>query len=359
MVLKYFNILATAFSLVAAFSFATAQNSGVATTAGDTKTLYIEKADTIISVKLNWNSDFEQFTVDAPGYRVDLRPNVSVANRISFGYRFISFGFGFKPKFYPGNNDVDKQGKTRTLSFGFNIVTSHITQDFHFNYVKGYYIHNTNDFDPGWNKDEDPYLLQPDLQMASLSGSTGYKFNSNFSLKAFSSQTEIQKKSAGTLYPVLSYRYYEMDNQSNDTAQKSSQFSKNLNLTASVGYLYTFVINSKFYIAAGVIPGIGTHRTKLLTRQTDGNITTRYNDPVFSVVEKVGIGYNTKKLFAGVEGSFFQSSLNQNNTSVQTKGMRSYYQIFVGYRFNAPAFLKKDADWAKSKVPGRFRKMLN
>ena len=148
--------------------------------------VYIARVDTIINLKLNVNSEFEQFEVKGDNFFYDIRPNITLSSRIAFSYRFISFGIGFKPKFIPGNNDNDLQGKTRTLSFGINLQSKHWLQDLQFGYVTGFYLHNTADYapTPDWEKGSDPYIMFPDLKVVVLRGSTGYKFIHNFLLNA-------------------------------------------------------------------------------------------------------------------------------------------------------------------------------
>ena len=63
---------------------------------------------------------------------------------------------------------------------------------------------------------------------------------------------------------------------------------------------------------------------------------------------KVAIGYNSKKFFTGAEISLSQASHNQNKSSVQTNATRAYFQIFLGYRFNAPSFIKSKTDLVKN-----------
>jgi hypothetical protein len=321
---------------------------------------YIDKVDTIISVKLNVNSEYEQFEVHGSNFYYDIRPNISLSTKISFSYRFISFGIGFKPKIIPGNNDNDMEGKTRTLSFGLNILTSHWMQDLQFGYVTGFYLHNTGDYPPtpDWTKGEDPYIQFPDLKVAVLRGSTGYKLNKNFSLKSISSKTEIQLKSCGSFIPYLVYEYFEIDNQSDDPNQHSSQRTNNFDALASLGYFYTFVIKSKYYASLGLVPGFGFQHTNLLTRLPEENVTTKYTDPLFRLQEKAGIGYNSRKFYTGAELSMAQSSHSQGNTSVQEKATRIFFQVFVGYRFNAPKFLKHETDVVKNMAPTPIQKIL-
>lgn len=319
---------------------------------------YIAKVDTIISVKLNVNTEFEQFLQIVNNVTYDIRPNITLGTRLAFSYRFISLSIGFKPKFIPGNNDNDMQGKTRTLSFGTNIITSHWMQELQFAYMKGFYLYNTGDFFPDWEKGKDPYLQLPDNKYAILRGSTGYKLNKNYSVKSISSKTEIQLKSCGSLIPVLAYDYYELDNKSDDPSQTSSQFSSNFDMVASLGYMYSFVIKSKFYVSAGLFAGAGFHHSNLLTRLPADDLKSKNTDPLLRTQERLGIGYNSRKFFCGAELFSSQSSHSESNDIVHIASMRTTFQIFAGYRFNAPKFLKHNTDVVKSIAPKPVQKIL-
>jgi hypothetical protein len=313
---------------------------------------YIQSYDSLLSISYNLNSEFDFFEVSGDDFDYDIRPNITFANKLSLSYRFVSLKLGFKPKFFPGNNDNDLQGKTKAFSVNFNYFSQHWLQELKYGYVKGFYLHNTGDFDQEWIKGTDPYIQFPDLKVNLFSGSTGYKFNSNFSMTAISSQTQKQIRSSGSFIPFLNYEYYIVDNQSKNPNQTSSQKTNNFVLTASAGYIYTFVIGSDFHLTMGVFPGIGLQHTKLLTRMPEEKFVNKYTDPIFRVGEKAGIGYSTNKFFTGAEVSLAQATHHENNTSVKINSTRAFFQVFVGYRFNAPRFLKREADWAKSKAPG-------
>ena len=309
---------------------------------------YILHYDSVISVRINANSEIDFFEIKGDGFYYDIRPNVSISNKISLNYRFISLAFGFTPKFIPGNNDNDMEGKTKAFSLGLQLHPNHWLQEFKYAKIKGFYLYNTADNNAGWTPGKDPYIQFPDLKVQFFRGSTGYKFNPNFSLSAISSLTERQIKSSGSFIPFLNYEYFIIDNKSKNTAQQTSQRTNNFSLVASLGYMYTFVIGSKFYTSLGVFPGGGFQYTHLLTRMPDGNLENNYTDPVLRLAEKAAIGYNSKKFFTGAEISLSQASHNQKNSSVQTKATRAYFQVFLGYRFNAPSFIKSKTDLVKN-----------
>ena len=304
--------------------------------------LYIFKYDTLLSIGFSVNSEFDFFEIDGDDFYYDIRPNISFTNKLSISYRFLTLKLGFKPKFFPGNNSNDMQGKTKMFRVDLNYYSKHWFQDLHYVFVKGFYLHNTGDFDSDWVSGTDPYIQFPELKVEMFRGSTGYKFNPDFSLKAIGSQTEKQIKSAGSLITFLTYDYFTIDNKTGDPTQYSSQKSNNFALTASPGYIYTFVIKSDFHATIGVFPGIGFQYTKLTTRFPDQNYVTNYIDPLYRLTEKAGIGYSSDKFFTGAEVSFSQSFHQMNKSKVNEVAIRTYFQVFAGYRFNAPKFLKRE-----------------
>jgi hypothetical protein len=177
-------------------------------------------------------------------------------------------------------------------------------------------------------------------------------------VKSISSKTEIQLKSCGSFIPVLSYDYYELDNKSDDPAQTSSQFSSNFDMVASLGYMHTFVIKSKFYASAGLFGGAGFHHTSLLTRMPTEELHDKHTDPLFRAQERIGVGYNSRKFFAGAELYSSQSTYSESNNAVQVSAMRTSFQIFAGYRFNAPKFLKHETDVVKNMAPAPIQKII-
>jgi hypothetical protein len=319
---------------------------------------YIEKLDTVISIRLNFNNEFEYFKQEGDNFFYDIRPNISLSNKLSVSYRGLTGNIGFTPKFYPGNSDNEKAGKTESFSLGFTLNTNHIIQNFYGQSVKGFYLHNTADFVPDWDQETDPYLTLPDLRVFKIEGSTSFKFNANYSTSAISSQTEIQTKSCGSFIPTLSYAFFQVDNSSASSTQTSSQLSKHFQSIVSVSYLYTFVIHSKFYAAAGLSPGFGYDWTWLTTHLPDGDVKTNYTDEIFQIKERICLGYNTRKLYAGSEISLAQSKQNQNNTSVNQEANRVYLQFFIGYRFTAPRFIKRGSDAVLKKAPAVIRNSI-
>jgi hypothetical protein len=268
---------------------------------------------------------------------------------LSLNYKFLSVSYSYIAKFIPGNNDDDLKGKTKGKSFGLNLNFNHWVQDLKYWRVKGFYIENSGNFKNPWIEGTIPYIQIPDLEVTSFSGSTSYKFNSNFSLKAISTQTEIQLKSAGSFIPGLLYSFYNIDNKSSN--QSSSQRSETYEILTNFGYYYTFVLNKNWYASAGISPSIGFSYTELLTRLPQEYINTHYSSAVYRINGKGGMGYNSERFFAGFEIAAYRSFKDDNSPAVKLTTTNNAFQVFLGYRFNAPKKFKELVEKVETKIP--------
>ncbi|MGL2962222.1 DUF4421 family protein [Flavobacterium sp. RSB2_4_14] len=314
------------------------------------KNLYLKSVPDYISIKFDLESNNERFEITGTDFDYDIRPNVSTVSRLSVNYSFISFSFRYLPKFFPGNNDNDLKGKTKGSSFGLTLNFNHWVQELKYGKVTGFYLENSQDYVTPWIEGTTPYIQFPELKVTSFRGATSYKFNSNFSLKAISTQTEIQLKSAGSFIPGLIYSYFIIDNQSNSINQSSSQRSNNYEVLANFGYYYTFVLNRSWYVALGVSPSIGYNYTDLLTRLPDENIHTNYSSAVYRINGKSGLGFNSERFFGGLEITAFRSSKEDENNTINQITTYNAFQFFVGYRFNAPKKVQELVQKAESRI---------
>lgn len=305
---------------------------------------YILKFDSLICVRLNVNSEFDIFKISGGDFYYDIRPNINLWNKLSVSYQQLTLNIGFKPAFLPGNGNNDLKGETNSFFFGFEGYGNHWFQELHYFKSKGFYLHNTGDYRQDWQEGVDPYIQFPELNIKAFRGVTGYKFNPGFSLRAISQQTEKQLKSIGSFIAVLNYDIFKIDNRdkSIDTTRQTGQISNNFLLNGSLGYMYTLVFSKNFYASAGLLTGGGFQYIKLRTISPESEMVNKYNDPVFRMIEKAAIGYNRNRFYTGAEISLTQAIQWHNSTNVKTTTDRIYFQVFLGYRFNAPLFLKKN-----------------
>ncbi len=134
---------------------------------------------------------------------------------------------------------------------------------------------------------------------------------------------------------------YVVDN-SSPTAS-STQKLNNLQVLAQVNYYGTLVLNSRWYLTGGVGLGGGMYYTWLQTNiitLSPEEIRTTLSGGVLRGQAHLGLGYNAGKFVAGGELLLQEDFASQLDGVVDMQFSRMGFQLFVGYRFQAPRFLK-------------------
>lgn len=307
---------------------------------------WVEVMTNKLSTDVSFNNAFETFEVKTTGDKFILYPNTPTGMRLKLAYRFITFAFQFAPDFIPGNGDENLKGKTKSFGIGTSLIFKHWLFDIHYSKVRGYYLENSADYFAGINGD--PYIQFPDLQYQGISFSTGYSTNSKFSMRSLTAQTERQLKSAGSFIPVLDFRYFVMDDRSNNT---STQKTNNIETSIGPGYGYTFVIKEKIYFSLNMAAGIGYLNTRLTTRQPSENIISNQNNLIYKWDGKAGVGFNGNWIYSGLYANVSGTHYQQEHTTASNFETRILYHLFLGFRFNAPKVLKAQVDFIEKKIP--------
>lgn len=310
---------------------------------------HIKKMKEYLSLKLSVSGKMDAFVVSTDDTKFDFRPNDKIATKLSFNYRFVSFGISATPKFITGNGDDELKGKSRFINYSLNLIFNHWVQGLSYSKTRGYYLENTRDFSAGWREGIDPHIKFPDLVYKVYQGQTAYKFNKKFSFNAVSAQTERQIRSAGTFMPGLNYRYYILDDRTPLHANNQTQKTNNLELLLSASYYYTYVLKQRWYISAGLAPGAGITFSQLYSRTQPATIRTSSSNAIYKLDTDLGLGYNGERLFAGVQVQGSAITFGTKDPTVVSQNEKSFYQVFVGYRFAAPKFFKKMLDKAEEK----------
>jgi len=307
-----------------------------------------------VSLKLSTFNSSEWFEVagsnGSPG--TELRPNGAVVNRFGFNYRFLSLGYKFLISSLPPNSDDDEKGETKSNGLHFAVSPGQWATDFSWDKTKGYYLHNTDDFDLTWSEG-DPYIQIPDLESQIFRLRVGRVLNPEYSINAVALQTEQQLKSQGSLLPGLRLTYYSVDNKTPlggtvNSSQKSNQFEG----IFSLGYIYTLVLGKGFYTSVDLRPGMGFLNSQLLTRFANSDdIESSENHLVTGFDTDLQIGFDRPGFFAGLKGSYDHYEHNQGNTqAARITNERFRFEFFFGIRIKAPEKLKQRMDAAESEL---------
>ncbi len=300
--------------------------------------IYFESMREKFNLKLEFDNDLETFEYNDLNSRYSVKPNTSLRTVLGFNYRFLGFKIGYSPKFL-APEDFDEKGETNVFKISTDIfIKKKWIQTLEYSYVKGYYqeeignedINNAN------------FTILPDLKTQIIKGKTSFVLNENLSMKAIINQVEIQRKSAGSFVPSLTYEFFKLSDE--NTLSKTQSF----NFIFNAHYIHTFVINKKWYANLGVAPGLGVGVNKLTEGEFD--VTTRSNDLIVNVNSFINLGYNSKNFYSGLSYELDASTPGEESV-VKYDSVRSVFNLSIGYRFNPPKFLKNSFDWVSDHTP--------
>ena len=298
---------------------------------------YIQDFSHKINVKAGLDTNIFSYKVSnsSQGTSYELKPNESVRTTASFQHRFLGLTIGFSPNFFNGNKDNALKGDTDINSIRLRLFIKRFIQEFEYYKIRGFYVENTSDFVQNWVKGEDPYLQLNGLKLKRIGGKTTFVWNRDFSYKALLVQNQKQAKSAGSFVPSLSYYYSELTNPDNRIVKTDEQ---NVDVNINAGYIHNFVFGKEnsFYASLSLSPGVGLKFSKAF-REDENNILQekKKTHPNFSFQSMLNLGYNSDKLFSGIQFNALGVTYNKNpETKVEDSNV--YLQLFVGYRFGAP-----------------------
>ncbi|MGI9532346.1 DUF4421 family protein [Lutimonas sp.] len=311
----------------------------------DTSNSYFVKMNNTLNLRLDLDNDVRSFVYEGVKDNYSIEPNTNLRLAVAVNYRFISLKIGFSPKFLAAS-DAELKGNTKIFRLSLNIFLKDIYQNFDYNQVKGYYIES--DVVPTLDiaQIQNDYVILPNLKTLSITGTTSYRFNENYSFKAVINQNEIQTKSSGSFIPSLYYGYFEI------TDDTTPQDIKSWFAILNAGYFHTFVINQNWYSNLGLSTGLGIEFNKLITRSDENlpDITTNHNNAAVNISTQIGLGYNSRRFYGGTALTGNATQRNEQSI-IQFDSVRGYFKIYVGYRFDAPKSFEKGMDWIESKNP--------
>ena len=312
----------------------------IITSIGSTKaqdSTYIQDFSHKINVKLGMDTNVFSYKVtnSTSDSYYQLKANESVRLTTSFHYKFLGLSIGFSPKFLNDSKDEELKGESDISSIKLRLFIKRFIQEIEYYKTQGFYVENTADYITDWVKGEDPYLQLNQLRLKRYGGKTSFVWNRNFSFKALLVQNQKQTKSTGSFVPSLSYYYTELRNPSGDIVN-SDETNFDINLNA--GYIHNFVFgkDNNFYASLGLSPGVGLKFAQTTEYNPTGSaLETKATHPNFSFEGRLNLGYNSDKIFTGLQMNATGVTYNKNpETKVEDSNI--YFQLFFGYRFGAP-----------------------
>lgn len=314
---------------------------------------YIIDHKTQFNVKLEVGNEISTFNVIENDVEANLRPNLNLRYGLVFSYKFLSVRIGIRPKI--SANEKEEKGDTDSFRLRLQLLFDNWNHLIQYNRYKGYYIDNSSRFVDV----ENGYIQLPDLTSNLISGSSVYKFNKDYSIRAIQSQTEIQSKRAGSLIAGLAYNFYSLDGAERIKNLEPGEITireyyneyRGVNLSLQAGYYYTMVFNTNWFINAYGIPAAGIDFYKVNFNSPAGSEDRRYNDFFLSLNYGVGGGYNGKRIFFGAKYNNRFSNEKFSSNRFHIIPSKNEFSVYFGYRFKAPKTISKPVEYIEDKVP--------
>ncbi|WP_299886866.1 DUF4421 family protein [uncultured Lacinutrix sp.] len=294
-------------------------------------------------IKANIDTQTDSYFVQSEN---DSDFNLSTNNQfrlgISLDYKFIGFGIGFSPKFFPGNNDNNIKGESSFQDYTFRFFLGKWTQEIQYKKVQSFYVENTNDFIPNWIDGQDAYIQFPDFKTIFWRGSTSFVLNPNFSLRNVVYNTEWQRKSAGSFIPTLRYGYTRFSG----IIEDSKSYENSFNISVAPEYYYTLVIHENWFVSFFASPSFGIRFSNDGEDGTDIKERNVYWPAAFD--GGLQLGYSSNKFIYGANLKFQNTWYNEDSmTNITNDSV--FAKIYFGYRFNAPKIVEKPFNWIEKK----------
>ena len=313
---------------------------------------YIKYYDHYLNVTTGWNTRNTQFIIAYPQYnlRFVLSPKETNQFNVSLDYSFLYLYYSFTPDAFNLNKEDTIKGNTKRLTFGTGFSFERWNFNFSYQNIKGYYLHNTNEFIPDWSKG-DAYIQYPDLRTIQVSGQIGYNLNKKFSISSLTSGKEQQLKTVVTFFPILAYWNSKLKDEKIDSTQKvANVLSVNNDVNLVLPAAINFIFAKNFYIAAFAGPIIGVDFFKANGYDsTDHAIRTSGTKLSTGYYIRGSIGYTSKKFYVGMDAF----ARNYGHQQQDQKFIKYSYglQAYIGTRFNPPRFLQNTVAWLKKVNP--------
>lgn len=340
---------------VSPFIFSQNEVSNMDTIQKNERDLFIKDYKKQLNVKFDVSNNIGNYIVPFEGKLVNISPNLTTRYALDFSYKYVSVSFGFRPK--ASSYEKENKGESDVFRLRVKLLFDNWAHRFEYNLITGYYVKNTHDLYSNDLK-SDRFVQFSNLRTSIFSGTTAYKINKNYSIRATESQTEIQLKSVGSIVPSMDYWIYLIDGADSYIDPQGELIKRDeyidyqgLNTIFNIGYYYTFVYKKNWYANVFAISGAGMDIYKATTITTDEELSNQIKEFVLSFQAGAGLGYNSKSLFFGAEYKHksTKEGLSKNDFNFHTT--RNSFHVFVGYRFKAPKTIREPIDKFQTKVP--------
>ena len=284
-----------------------------------------------LTVKVFMNNKFLYLDIEnnTGDYSLEYVPNGNQTIGVGINYKWIGFSIDYKILNRESNQ---RYGETNYLDLQTTMMLRKGVFDLYLQKYQGFYLDNSAAMIAGWD-DPEAYQLRPDMRVFSTGANYTHVFNPRrFSYIASFSQTEVQRRSAGSIIlgATVSYQRVYADsafvpeNLIYPDAFGDGTYDdlKGFATSARFGYAYTLVALHRFFISASLDVGLSYNYTRIYAAdgsESQGSLNANVSNTI-----RLATGYNDTKWFAGLT----VASFNQVNRPAGDEN-----QIFIQHGF--------------------------
>lgn len=318
--------------------------------------IYIKDYRKQLNIKFEVSNEKDKYYFPFIGQTAEIVSNAPIRYSLGFNYKFVSVRLGIRHK--PSQESKDKKGESDVFRLRVKLLFNKWSHRLEYNSTKGFYIQNTNIY-TSTSEVFQNYIQFPSLTSKVFSGTSAYKFNPNYSVRAIESQTELQTKSAGTFMPGIDYWFYQIDgsqkiidSDGNSIIRDKYNDYTGFSFLVNTSYFYTFVYRNHWYANVYAGPGLGMDLYQSKSYDTNNPSQTKHNSNLLlSFQSGASIGYGSDKYYFGarVNNKLTDEKVSKNDFKFQAS--KTDFSVFIGYRFKAPKTIVKPIDDLQQKVP--------
>lgn len=287
-------------------------------------------------------------------YKSDFRGNFSDLLGFTFAYRSIYIHYAFKTPFGPSADS--RKGRSASTGIVLRIRKPRITLAAEYRRYAGYYDDHISKY---LSQNSGIYYVRSDIHYKNIGVNGIYNFSwRRFSYNAPLTYNERQLKSrvgflikGGANYTTI----YSSDSTILSDLQTNAFQSfydissiHALLFKAGPGIGVNLIVFKRFYFSLNYFI-MGNFIEYQYETRTNGNSSWHGNTNLYTETS-TGFGYNSERLFAGISFNGDINIMRVNGANIKTNF--ASVSISLGYRFNAPAFFKRDWD----KTVGKLKK---
>ena len=301
------------------------------------------------------NTMQSSFRTKTNDYSLNYKTNKINTWGIGIDYKWLTFEFTSQMPWYTPN---PQYGSVQNAGFGFGITGRRLAFRNFYEFSKGYYLENTDNWLKDYTTLNNRYYTRPDIETFTYYANVNYIFNNrHFSNNASLWQLERQNTKAGTLVGGLSYIFNSFYADSSiipttgiDSFPRSNNTYFGLNCFGiNLGYMGTlpFGKKKKWFLTTAIIPGISRQWGEIIVENLGVKQTGKLLG--FQSEFRFGFGYNGDNWYIG---SVFKSYSNLNVVDGEEPFSisNSFGRFYIGYRFNPPKI--------KNEKVNKFMKMI-